>query len=139
MKDTAALEKDGASVVGAREGGLATLGTGFAAGALCAHWDELDVWVLNFELWAATFLTVVCLKRVERPPVTVDALRSLTCVSADFVFYWYSFAVGSPLKASILGTSLYGDKCAEPGQVLFRNLLNRTYTTNLTTMERKVL
>ena len=43
---TAALEKDGASVVGATESGVATLGTGFAAGALCANWDEVDVWVL---------------------------------------------------------------------------------------------
>ena len=103
----AAIEEDGASVEGARTGFVATLGTGFAAGPLCARRDEVDAWVLNFELWAAAFLTVACRKRTERPPVTVDALRSLACDSAVFVFLLLGFiAIGSPLKAAILACNV---------------------------------
>ena len=49
---SAALEEDGASVEGVRTGGVATLGTGFTAGALCANRDfaEVDTWALKFEL-----------------------------------------------------------------------------------------
>ena len=39
----AASEEDAASVEGARAGGVATLGTGFAAGALCANRDFVEV------------------------------------------------------------------------------------------------
>ena len=38
----AALKGDDASVEGARAGGVATLGTGFAAGALCTYRGEVD-------------------------------------------------------------------------------------------------
>ena len=84
----AALEEYGALVEGARVGGVARLGTGFAAGALYANrnFAEDDAWALNFGLWALTFLTVTEQKRVDLPPVTVNALRSLAYVSAILVF-----------------------------------------------------
>lgn len=55
-------------VVGASISGVATLGAGFATGALCVRRDVVKVDVLTFRVGAAVFLTGACLKRVLRPP-----------------------------------------------------------------------
>ena len=66
---TAPLEVDGVSLEGAAAGSTATLGTGFAAGALYAKRVLADVvtWTLTFRIGAAAFPIGVCLERVVRP------------------------------------------------------------------------